>query len=128
MRSDRPVRVPLDSVPLQLSLFATPVRAGFPNPVDDFLEAVQRVRAVLADSALADTAAGGVAQEVDRAAQRFDGGIQCRFRAGEIGDVTRVKRATQTLCNGGAIGFCQVQNGNLAAFLDKHLGGCQCHA
>jgi DNA polymerase V len=39
MRSERLVRVPFDSVPLQLPLFATPVRAGFPNPADDFLEA-----------------------------------------------------------------------------------------
>ena len=39
MRSDRPVPVPLKaSLSLQLPLFSSYVRAGFPNPADDHIE------------------------------------------------------------------------------------------
>ena len=39
MRSDSPVPVPLDTVSsLQLPLFSSYVRAGFPNPADDHIE------------------------------------------------------------------------------------------
>lgn len=34
----RPVPVPLETTRFQLPLFATPVRAGFPNPADDHIE------------------------------------------------------------------------------------------
>lgn len=34
----RPVPVPLETARFQLPLFATPVRAGFPNPADDHIE------------------------------------------------------------------------------------------
>lgn len=34
----RPAPVPFDAVPVQLPLFASPVRAGFPNPADDHVE------------------------------------------------------------------------------------------
>lgn len=38
MRASRSVPVPLETATLQLPLFASPVRAGYPNPAEDYIE------------------------------------------------------------------------------------------
>ena len=47
MRASRAVPVPLDTTAFQLPLFASPVRAGFPNPADDHVEQDRDLNAYL---------------------------------------------------------------------------------